>query len=108
MIGQTRRRVLEGEQVPSTEKVYSLLEPHTDLIKQGKVETPLQFGHTVFRAESAQGLITQYAVLSGNPNDEVHVEPSLQRHRQTFGHAPHRYGSDRGFHSPDNLQACRA
>ena len=63
MIGQTRRRVLEGEQVPSTKKVYSLFEPHTDLIKRGKVETPLEFGHKIFLAESAQGLITQYAVL---------------------------------------------
>jgi IS5 family transposase len=107
VITQARRRVLEGEQLPSTEKVYSIFEPHTDLIKRGKVETPLEFGHKVFLAESAQGLITQYAVLSGNPNDEVHVEPSLQRHRETFGHAPHLYGSDRGFHSQNNLQACR-
>jgi IS5 family transposase len=107
VIGQTRRRVLEGEQVPSTEKVYSIFEPHTDLIKRGKVETPLEFGHKVFLAESAQGLITQYVVLSGNPGDELQVEPSLRRHRETFGHAPHLYGSDRGFHSQNNLQACR-
>lgn len=107
VIRQTRRRVLEGGQVPSTEKVYSIFEPHTDLIKRGKVETPLEFGHKVFLAESAQGLITQYAVLSGNPGDEVHVESSLQRHRETFGHAPHLYGSDRGFYSPNNLRACR-
>jgi IS5 family transposase len=107
VIGQARRRVLEGEQVPSTEKVYSIFEPHTDLIKRGKVETPVEFGHKVFLAESAQGLITQYEVLSGNPGDEVHVEPSLERHRGTFGHAPRLYGSDRGFYSPSNLQACR-
>jgi IS5 family transposase len=107
VMDQTRLRVLEGEQVPSTEKVYSIFEPHTDLIKRGKVETPVEFGHKVFLDESAQGLITQYTVLSGNPGDEVHVEPSLQRHRETFGHAPRLYGSDRGFHSQSNLQACR-
>ena len=107
VIAQTRRRVLEGEQVPSTEKVYSIFEPHTDLIRRGKADTPNEFGHQVFLAESAQGLITQYAVLSGNPADEVQVEPSLQRQRETFGHAPHRYGSDRGFHSQNHLQACR-
>jgi len=107
VISQTRRRVLEGEQVPSTEKVYSLFEPHTDLIKRGKAETPLEFGHKVFLAESAQGLITQYEVLSGNPNDPIHVQPSLQHHCETFGHPPNLYGSDRGFHSPDNVQACQ-
>src|SRR5437588_2118073 len=67
VIDQARRRVLEGEQVPNAEKIYSIFEPHTDLIKRGKVQTPLEFGHKVFLAESAQGLITQYVVLEGNP-----------------------------------------
>ena len=71
VIDQTRRRVLEGEQVPNAENIYSIFEPHTDLIKRGKVQTPLEFGHKVFLAESAQGLITQYEVLKGNPNDEA-------------------------------------
>jgi hypothetical protein len=35
------------------------------MIKRGKVQTPLEFGHKVFLAESAQGLITQYVVLEG-------------------------------------------
>src|SRR5437016_5451131 len=70
VIDQARRRVLQGEQVPNTEKIYSIFESHTDLIKRGKVQTPLEFGHKVFLAESAQGLITQYQVLEGNPCDE--------------------------------------
>ena len=88
VIDQARRRVLHGEQVPNAEKVYSIFEPHTDLIKRGKVQSPIEFGHKVFLAESAQGLITQYEVLKGNPSDEVHVTPSLQRHKQAFGRAP--------------------
>ena len=107
VIDQARRRVLEGEQVPSAEKIYSIFEPHTDLIKRGKVQTPVEFGHKLFLAESAQGLITQYQVLPGNPCDEGQVEPSLQRHRETFGHAPGLYGSDRGFYSENNVKACR-
>ncbi len=75
VIDQARRRVLEGEQVPTSEKIYSIFEPHTDLIKRGKVRTPVEFGHKVFLAESAAGLITQYEVLKGNPVDEVHVAP---------------------------------
>src|SRR5437870_11593081 len=77
VIDQARRRVLEAEQVPNAEKIYSIFEPHTDLIKRGKVQTPLEFGHKVFLAESAQGLITQYVVLEGNPGDDQQVEPSL-------------------------------
>ena len=106
VIDQARRRVLEGEQVLNAEKIYSIFEPHTDLIKRGKVQTPIEFGHKVFLAESAQGLITQYEVLRGNPSDDVHVAPSLRRHRQAFGRAPELYGSDRGFFSELNVTLC--
>ena len=107
VIDQARRRVLFGEQVATEEKIYSIFEPHTDLIKRGKVRTPVEFGHKVFLAESAKGLITQYEVLKGNPPDEVHVASSLQRHRQAFGRAPQLYGSDRGFFSEPNLASCK-
>jgi len=107
VIDQARRRVLFGEQVATDEKIYSIFEPHTDLIKRGKVRTPVEFGHKVFLAESAEGLITQYEVLKGNPPDEVHVASSLLRHRQAFGRAPELYGSDRGFFSEQNLASCK-
>lgn len=107
VIDQARRRVLDGEQVPNEQKIYSIFEPHTDLIKRGKVRTPVEFGHKVFLAESAQGLITQYEVLNGNPSDEVHVAPSLRRHRQGFGRVPELYGSDRGFFNEQNLASCK-
>jgi transposase, IS5 family len=107
VIDQARRRVLNGEQVPNDRKIYSIFEPHTDLIKRGKVRTPVEFGHKVFLAESAQGLITQYEVLDGNPSDEIHVAPSLRRHRQAFGRAPELYGSDRGFFHEQNLASCK-
>jgi IS5 family transposase len=106
VIDQARRRVLEGEQVPTAEKVYSIFEPHTDLIKRGKILTPVEFGHKVFLAESANGLITQYEVLDGNPNDEQHVKPSLEHHKEGFGQAPELFGSDRGFFSEENVKAC--
>lgn len=106
VIDQSRRRVLEGEQVATEEKIYSIFETHTDLIKRGKIQKPIEFGHKIFLAESAHGLITQYRVLEGNPPDHVHVKPSLQRHQETFGWAPAWYSSDRGFFSDENIKAC--
>ncbi len=107
VISQARRRVLQGEQVPTEDKLYSIFETHTDLIKRGKVLKPIEFGHKVFLAESANGLITQYRVLSGNPADQIHVTPSLKRHTQSFGQAPDLYSSDRGFFNEVNLEACQ-
>ena len=106
MVDQTRRRILNDEQVPVSEKVYSIFESHTDLIMRGKVNKPVEFGHKVFLAESAQGLITQYSILKGNPSDEDHVKRSLENHKSTFGAAPEVYAGDRGFDSKDNQNEC--
>lgn len=107
VISQTRRRVLHGEQVPTEDKIYSIFETHTDLIKRGKVLKPVEFGHKVFLAESGSGLITQYRVLTGNPADQGHVTPSLDCHVERFGQAPDLYSSDRGFFNEANLEACK-
>src|SRR5216683_965435 len=92
VIGQSRRRVLNGEQVPTAEKIYSIFEPHTDLIKRGKVQTPIEFGHKVFLAESARGLITQYegagwkscrrtarGCFTGTPQADLRRRPRIVR-----------------------------
>jgi IS5 family transposase len=106
VIDQSRRRVLQGETVPAEEKIYSIFESHTHMIKRGKALKPVEFGHKVFLAESAQGFITDYQVLDGNPADTGHVSPSLDRHQQTFGIPPDLYTGDRGFFSAENVQAC--
>ncbi len=107
VIDQTRRRVLKGEQVPANEKIYSIFETHTDLIKRGKIQKPIEFGHKIFLAESARGLITQYRVLDGNPSDHIHVKPSLEHHKKIFGFAPDLYSSDRAFFSAPNIKDCQ-
>lgn len=106
VVDQTRRRVIDGEQVPADQKIYSIFEPHTALIKRGKARKPVEFGHKVFLAETAQGLITQYQVLDGNPSDEDHIQHCLLRHHDTFGYFPDTLATDRGFHSLANQTLC--
>ena len=106
VVDQARRRILGGEQVPASEKLYSIFESHTDLIKRGKINKPIELGHKVFLAESANGLITQYRVLDGNPSDEDHVKPSLKNHKKTFDSAPEVFATDRGFDNGDNQKVC--
>jgi transposase, IS5 family len=107
VVDQARRRIIEGEQVPASEKIYSIFEAHSDLIKRGKTNKPVEFGHKVFLAESAQGLITQYRVLDGNPSDEDHVEFCLKTHKKTFGSVPEVFATDRGFHNEANQKVCQ-
>jgi IS5 family transposase len=107
VVAQARRRVLEGETVPTAEKLFSIFEPHTDLIKRNKARNPVEFGHKIFLAESAIGLITDYRILAGNPTDDHRVAPSLERHQELFGTAPALYAADRGFYSPATLAGCQ-
>jgi IS5 family transposase len=107
VIDQSRRRVLEGQQVANAQKVFSIFEPHTDLIKRGKILKDMEFGHKVFLAESAHGLITQYRVLDGNPSDQDQVEAALDRHQKTFRRSAELCSRDRGFFSEKNVELCR-
>lgn len=107
VIAQTRRRGLDGEEVPADEKVYSIFEPPTDVIKRGQARPPVEFGHKIFLAERAHGLITPYQVLDGNPADTDPVKRSLELHQDRFGQAPALYAADRGFDSSENVQACQ-
>ena len=108
VVEQARRRVLHGEVVPTEDKIFSIFEPHTDLIKRGKAQRPVEFGHKVLLSESGRGLITEYRVLDGNPTDDRHVAPSLQHHRELFGIPPALSAHDRGFYSLDAIKACAA
>ena len=58
-IDQSERRVLKGEKVPSAEKIVSLFEEHTDIIRRGKTTVKAEFGHKVVFVTGKSGLITQ-------------------------------------------------
>lgn len=107
VIDQAERRVFGGEKLSAEEKIYSIFEPHTNMIARGKAYKPVEFGHKVLLAESRIGLITDYRVLDGNPVDQVHVGDILERHQRTFGHPPELLAGDRGFFSPTALDLCR-
>jgi IS5 family transposase len=102
VLDQTIRRVFSGERVPADEKLVSLFEPHTDIIRRGKPNKETEFGHKVWLGEVEGGFITQYQVLDGNPADETQWQPMLERHVQQFGQPPWQASADRGVYSSDN------
>ena len=102
VIEQTVRRVFSGEKVPPAEKLVSIFEPHTNIIRRGKVNKDTEFGHKVWFGEVEGGFIAQYEILNGNPNDESQWQPTLENHVQLFGRPPTQASADRGVHSADN------
>jgi transposase, IS5 family len=102
---QTERRIFQGEVVPATEKLASLFEPHTAIIRRGKVHQPAEFGRKLLLDEVDGGLVSRYVLLPGNPPDAEHLPASLAQHRVQFGHAPSVLTADRSFFTLDN-QRC--
>lgn len=102
VIEQTVHRVIEGKSVAAQEKLVSLFEPHTDIIRRQKLHKPTEFGHKIWLAEVDGGIVSDYRILEGNPPDHDQWEPTLDHHRQQFGKAPYQASGDRGLYSPDN------
>jgi IS5 family transposase len=102
VIDQTVRRVMDGEKVPATEKIVSLFEPHTNIIRRGKKGKPVEFGHKVWFDEVDGGIVSHYRILEGNPKDAGQWAPSLKRHRELFDRPPDQASGDRGLYSPKN------
>jgi IS5 family transposase len=107
VVSQTCRRVLVWESVPAGEKVVSLFEPHTCIIRRGKVDKPTEFGRKVWLDEVDGGIISSYRVLEGNPPDAEQLAGSLAEHRRLFGRVPHTLAGDRGVHSAESELVAR-
>jgi transposase, IS5 family len=104
VIDQTTRRILQGEQVPAQEKIVSLFEEHTDIIRRGKESRPVEYGHKIWLNEVEGGLVSHYRILDGNPSDEQQWKPSLKAHLKTFHQPPRQASGDRGLFSEENEQ----
>lgn len=108
IVAQTRKRVLEGISVPAADKIVSLFEPHTAIIRRGKAAPhETEFGRKVWLAEVDGGLISEWRILQGNPPDATQLIASLQHHRQLFGRAPREVSGDPGVYSEDNERQAR-
>jgi IS5 family transposase len=100
VIRQTTHRVLDNQPVPANQKIVSLFEPHTAIIRKGKAGKPVEFGRVVWLDEVDGGLISRVQVLSGNPPDADQLVPSLQHHQALFDRPPSLLAGDRKVFSP--------
>ena len=95
---QARRRIFDGEVVPSSEKVYSLFEEHAELLIRGKAGKPVEFGHKVLIAQTGEKFITHYKVMPEREEDKDLLNETLEAHRSLFGALPGTFAADKGFY----------
>jgi len=101
VIDQTTRRILQGESVPSTEKIVSIFEPHTDIIVKGGRDT--LYGHKMFLTTGASGIVLDVVVERGNPADTNLATRLVKRVSKSLGKMPKQVSFDGGFSSQANL-----
>lgn len=105
VVEQTERRVVRGESVPAEEKLVSIFEEHTDIIRKGGRDT--LYGHKICLSAGRSNLITECVVLDGNPNDSSLCMEMMERHEKLFGRCADQVAFDAGFASIENLQALK-
>lgn len=106
VIDQTTRRVVFDETVPASEKIFSIFEPHTDIIIKDRREK--FYGHKICLTGGKSNLITDCLIVKGNPADSTLTLDMLDRHEQIYGHYPLKVALDGGFASKRNLEAAKS
>jgi IS5 family transposase len=101
-IAQATRRVLHDEQVPTSEKILSLFEEHTQIISRQKMGKPREFGRKVLIDEVDGGIVSRYEILEDVGREHPHLTESIEAHRKSFGRAPDLLAGDRGLYSAEN------
>ena len=79
VVDVARRRAFEGEKVPNSDKVFSIFEPHTELIKRGRRGRPIEFGHKVLLTQSREKFITDFVVLCRDPKIKRKPDRSIRQ-----------------------------
>lgn len=104
VLNYSKRRVLHGEKIANGDKLFSLFEPHTQLINRGKQPHPIQFGHNVLVVEDTAGFIVHYYILQNDEIEEDIVVREMHKLQERVQQQIESASLDSGFHTPNNQE----
>ena len=97
VIRQARERVIEGRPVSNDDKLLSIFEPHTELIKRGKAGKVFEYGHMIQIQQVRGCFITDYEVFPKKLNESTLLPAAVESHKQLFGSAPDQLSADKAY-----------
>lgn len=106
VIDQTQRRVYNDENVPASQKIVSLFEPHTDIIVKGQRD--VLFGHKINLATQQNGFIIYCRIEDGNPADSELYMPVLDACQADYEQIPSSVVADGCYASQANVESAKA
>ncbi|MGH8631324.1 MAG: ISNCY family transposase [Burkholderiales bacterium] len=106
VIRQTKARVQDGN-THVANKLVSLFEPTTEVIRKGKASKPTEFGKMVKIQEAGNQIITEYQVYAERPSDSDLLAPAVKAHQRQLGRVPELVAADAVFYSAQNERAAQ-
>lgn len=107
VVDQAQRRIFNREQVPNDEKLFSIFEEHTELLKRGKAKRDIEYGHMIQIQQVPEKFITDYRVFARKPVEHTLLPSIIKAHESLFGTAPRTLAADRGYYQGDAVQALK-
>ena len=104
---QTRARIFHGN-THVGDKILSVFEPSTEVIRKGKAGKPNEFGKMIKLQEAENQIIVDYEVYARRPNDRDLLIPAIAVHQAKLGRVPRLVATDAGFYSARNETAAKA
>ena len=104
---QIERRLLQGETIAASEKVYSIFEEHTEWITKGKFNKKVELGHLLLITTDQYQFIVDYKIMEGE-KDAAQIAPLKERIQYNYPDKKiNSHSFDKGFYSKDNLSALQ-
>ena len=103
---QARERVLRGN-TRATNKILSMFEPDTEVIRKGKASKPTEFGKMVKIQEAENQIVIHCEVFDQRPSDSDLLTPSIEKHKELLDRVPDLAAADAGFFSAANEAAAK-
>ena len=104
---QTRERIFRGN-TRAEDKLFSVFEPSTEIIRKGKAGKPNEFGKMVKLQEAENQIVIDYEVYDRRPSDTDLLIPAIEIHQAKLGRTPRLVAADAGFYSARNEAAAKA
>ncbi len=98
VIHQTKARVFGGN-TRAENKLVSIFEPDTEIIRKGKASKPTEFGKMVKIQEAENQIITAYEIYDQRPLDRDLLIPAVEAHEERLDRVPDLVAGDAGFYS---------
>lgn len=105
--GQVERRLLKGESIESSEKIFSIFEEHTEWISKGKLNKKVELGHLLLITTDQHHFIVDYKIME-KQKDASQVKDLQERLDKKYnGKVIYSHSFDKGFWSKDNYQTLQ-